>query len=218
MKQREEAKNVIVATIEGITKKKRQKKSVDYLRQYLKTATITAAVQNNVVGQLKQIVKGDYPPDASTVFMGLLGYRTEKLVLTDDQKKHFTAIYKMVEKTKTLVCDHKFAIIPLLYGGGFTPTYTLPELFCSKCCLNVTIRIYNTPTDTEKAIGLRVPIRLNRALKKWCDFIKSKSRVLSSRGITENPMKVFNESVKYDGDIGSLMVVDKELFERQSGI
>jgi hypothetical protein len=215
MEEQEDARKAIVATIEQVARKKEQLAAVKKLRSFLKGKTLTPAVKNSVTKQLKLIVEGDYMLEPSEVFMSLMGRRTKRVALTDYQKKMFTAICEIVDKTPASGCNHELEIIPLLYGGGFTPTCTRPELFCPKCGLNVTIWTHTTPDDLEKTIGVRIPIELNRALKKWCEGTK---RVLSSNLIAKEPMETYERSEKFRGDMSSLKVVNLELLEQNSGV
>jgi len=182
--------------------------------------------KNKICVKLQELVDGNTPEISSgDVAMSLYGFERKETSLSKSQKKDILHIKEIIHDTKIRECEHKtLAIIPLKHGGGFTPTFALPEIVCSGCYLNVTLYPTNVRVNgkkfTNESIGIKISEQDKEAFINFAnECMSSHLRIYlhSARNVIEIPFKVYRESQKFFGKY-TIEIIDKELFESKSGI
>ncbi len=212
----------VKAALKAVLLKQRQQAAVELLAQHLKGVKLEAGFRSNTVKQLNEVLKDSkLPIDLHTqTLLMLLGSRTKATKLTTAQHSNLAKIRDIIDSAASMDCEHGgLMAITLMHGGGFTLNIGLPELFCPDCTLNVTVK-YNKAAAVHKALGISIPVELLAKLHKWAKTIYNDRMVyiISSREMSKDPAKTFENSVRFKGDLSGIKIVNKELFESMSGV
>lgn len=226
MKQHREA---IKTAIKAVFMKQGQRKAVGRLAQHLNGVELEAGLRNNTVKQLGEILShaskngGKLPVDehARTIQI-LFGNTVKETKITLYQCANLAKLCDIINDAVAMDCKHGgLAVIALIHGGGFTPTMGLPELFCPDCTLNVTLW-QSDPALILKNLGMSITAKLADTLHEWAKAMyhgrTARARVISAREMTADPAKVFKDSAKFEGDLSSIKITNKKLFESKSGV
>lgn len=187
---------------------KKHNKAVELVREHFEGNKLEAGFNKNVAKKrLKEVIalgtgkKELEIEPIDLVYMGM-GEKRKVKPFGDAMVKALKSIMKIVDGAEQSECDHGNAkIIPLLYGGGFTPMMSRPELVCPDCGLNVTL-------DKKAVMDAGVPKEYLKHLHGWS--IKQ-GNVLSSSKVVTNPRETLEESTHYDGDVEPIFKVIKKL-------
>jgi len=210
-----------------IKKKPNRKKLIDAFEYHYEDKHLMHQFLNKdkICGKLQELVDGTTPGISSgDVAMSLYGFIQKEISLSKSQKDDILHIKKLIQSAKVDKCEHEtLAIIPLLHGGGFGPTFALPEIVCPRCYLNVTLYPTNVSVNGKKFIDESVGIRVSEQDKEtFINFVNEclssslKIHIHSASSIIETPRKVYRGSQKFFGKY-TIEIADKELFESKSG-
>lgn len=131
-----------------------------------------------------------------------MGEKRKVKRFSDAMIKSLENIIKMMDHVEVGGCDHSNAkVIPLLYGGGFTPMMSRPELVCPDCGLNVTL-------DRKSVVEAGLSIDYIRDLYEWSRIQKG---VLSSNDVVTQPRETLEKSKQYEGDMEPIFAVIRKL-------
>jgi hypothetical protein len=128
-------------------------------------------------------------------------------------------------------CPHgheDIMILALWHGGGVYPYHMVPELFCKKCFLNVSLHPFSS-IDTRfekinkiakvlKSIGIDFTKELIQQIKLWAsDAPFEKDKVFWVDDFTNDPLAISALAPNFSGDLSGLKIINKPLLDRISG-
>lgn len=130
-----------------------------------------------------------------------MGEKRKVKRFSDAMIKSLENIIKMVDHVEVGGCGHSDAkVIPLLYGGGFTPMMVEPELVCPDCGLNVTL-------TRQRVVDAGLPEEYIKELYEWGRKDNKEKGVQSSNNVATRPREILEKSKQYEGDMEPIFAV-----------
>lgn len=144
----------------------------------------------------------------------LLGQTRVAKKITYKQKRIFKGLLITIAEAVIKGCDHALVIAPFMYGGGFSPIRTMPEVICTKCGLNITLFRPIDIKKFEEEYGIKTIAGKLEEVVTWASTCKG---VEFSDNILEDPIGIYIKSNnKWSGEL-PFKIVDKAKFESMSG-
>jgi hypothetical protein len=161
------------------------------------------------------LISEELPDDPSGELIDLiLGQTRTTKKTTAKQRKIFKNILTLTDSTTTRGCDHTLGIAPFIYGGGFTPIQSMPEVICTKCGLNVTLFKPRDVKKFEEKYGIKVVAEIFEEVVTWASTCKG---VELSDDILGDPIGMYIKSKNKWGGEFPFKIVNKVKFESMSG-
>jgi len=175
--------------------------------------------KDDAIQAIQYLLDEELPVDPAAMFTDLMSARTRTMPkLSDEGKELLEKLKVVIRDAKGIECKHEnLGLAPFYHGGGFSPTFAAPELICTTCGLNVTLFSGIKPHK----YGLKISKKNLEVINTWakeCDEAQRSGgdRVHSSNMITENPIKAYDKSIKWDGPI-PLKIDKPKVLESMSG-
>jgi len=190
---------------------RKHKKAIELVREHFESNKVEAGFNKEItVKRLKEVIAlgtGKKEPEMEPIdllHMGL-GNRRKVTLFTDGAVKALKNIIEIVGNVKQGGCGHSNAkVIPLLYGGGFTPIMVEPELVCPDCGLNVTL-------TRQCVVDAGVPEEYLKELYEWGRKDNKEKGVQSSNNVMTRPREILEQSKQWDGDMEPIFAVIRKL-------
>jgi len=188
--------------------------AVEFIRDHFATNKLDGGFSKEAIRkQIEKAIaigtgKKNLDPEPIDFINVMTGQRRVPRILIESEITALRRILQIIENAKEEQCDHSDAkIVPLVYGGGFSPMEALPELLCPSCGLNITL------TPHKEMIKAGLSAKYLRDLLDWSRPLLSThaSKVRSSREIPEKLKEVFETSIQYDGDMEPIFKAIRKL-------
>jgi hypothetical protein len=180
------------------------------LLKKLKVKSLTGGQKRYYLKSCDKILNNEI--DDTQRLIDTLTWSKTSFKLSRLQRENLKLLRITVNRIKVVDCEHKnLRVIALLYGGGFTPTITLPELVCIDCELNITLfeKRINSMKDC-----LSIPSTLQKDIFEWA----SKTvRNVSSSELMHGFRHTYNEANKYPKSVKDIKILDKDKLELMDG-
>ena len=211
--------NALEIIVKGKNNKLEREEVIDGIKQHLEKHNWPVRVsKESVLKAVRDLADGQIEVAPETALMDMVLLQTRKMPnITKTKKEAILKIAKIIEDAEVDGCDHDLGIAAFMHGGGFSPTFAMPELICKKCGLNVTLAgglkqsEYGIQFDNENSLGILNEWAM-RKFKNQDDL----NRVPSAREITENPRLAYKNAVQWDKPI-PLKITNDQLLQSKSG-
>ena len=201
---------ILQQAVNMVTDSSNSEKAVELVREHFEDNKVEAGFNKDVAKKrLEHVIalgtgKKELEIEPIDLFFLGMGEKREVKPFSDDMIEALKNIVKIIGGVEVDKCDHSNAkVIPLLYGGGFTPTMVEPELVCPDCGLNVTL-------TRQRIIDAGLSKEYIKELYEWGSQDNKEKGVQSSSHIATRTRELFDKSKQYDGDMEPIFkIIDK---------
>lgn len=167
---------------------------------------------------MANIIEEELPDDPEGALLDMvLGQTRSAIKLKESQRVVLKKMVELVNSSERRKCEHghkHLGIAPFMHGGGFCPPYTMPEVICTACGLNVTLYYPKSIAEFKKDFGLDVTKAQLKELMEWANSCRG---IVSSSDILRDPIGAYNRSKhRWEKKI-PFRIVNRKKFESKSG-
>jgi len=201
-----------------VINKRKQKTAVKRFKEYVdRNGWPISVSKDDMLKMLNTAINEELPDRGMGDMIDIMaGVQRVAIQLTSYQQARLRELADIVRNAEITKCDHiNFGISVFIHGGGFSPTFNLPELICLDCGLNVTFT-NKKPEFYKESVGIVVSWDFLNDIFEWAKDCK---RVRSSDNIPQDPIGEYNKSESFNKWVGAIPIdiIDRALFESCSG-